>query len=1143
MVRITLYDPKVSAAVYSQRRAVEQSGESGVATGLARLGRALTDRERGFRTAGSEMAGLESALGFWESEQQLLDAAGAKIPRGKPGFHESVMRRHLERRRQEIVRLKEEEGVEAATRFDRHTQALTGMLERRAGAMEAAASGDGLADGMAAAMKRAVSAVKADPLQHDAVIEAFDTSLAAMEANGVDADALTGVGEALRRNVGRAAVDGLIGEQEFDAARELLDEGRLPGLTEEDRRELGRRLERVEAKAAADGAAAEAAGIAAYRAGFRDVEADLRAGREVPGVDYADETIRRVLPEDQAEKMIALRDEAEDAGAAYGRVALASPDVVEGLIAAAGPEEARRLRAAAWDRQQRLAEDPAAFALNNPRVRAARDALRTAVESGDAEVIAAAGLAFGLASLDEQRRLGVPAADRRVLPAEMAAAMVAEFTAAERPNPAVLGADLRARFGETWRPALEDLTRAGLPKGMAAIAAMERPDQRAAAQRLSGLVGTPSSELKTGLDDKTIRQIEADLPGAEPEVENARRLALSLARDGEDAKAASNYAAKSTTKRPDVDDVDGSRDGVWQRRPYGEEQQREIQSLFDDILSATRDNLDAIEGRIFAVFADSPDFAETVAVQARAVVLSADQNPDRAEQARRQLSDWADVIAAGGEPDEGRAAHWRSFVELERETPYRLMPVEGGHVAFTRVGEAVPFMTLPHGIAGRLASNHEEFAEVIDFLAAWRRGDLTGQDLKAEAERLFLRSGALGFTVEELTDEFVQTEFFAGEPVTADLIDRTAVDAFLAADQVLSEGADEVAVMAALMPTLAPELFQGEQAVAIAGLVLDVLPVVGNIRSAMDAIDDFDALQTALRRGDWAAASQAGLFAALGLAGTSPGLGNLLGPLIRRARTAARTTPGLRVVEGRMTIMEGRVNNLLNHLRPFDGTRIEEQFGEAWHRLTPAQQRSLKGVNLSIVGNAGENFIADILEGVGASVVRTPQGVRLHLPFQNDLVKLVDPETGRLVGRRADITLNEKNLDGLMQWMFGFGRRGGDEAFVEIKIGSSSYRGSQALYDRLRRDQLGDVMHVLRYPLRQVPVEYLEAETRRLLAPWVRGERGVRFSQSDVEDLVHALRTRHHSTGQPATIFDWMKTLALIEASEQSLGTVVGEER
>ena len=40
-MRITSYDPQVSAAVYSQRRAAEESGDSGIATGLARLGRAM----------------------------------------------------------------------------------------------------------------------------------------------------------------------------------------------------------------------------------------------------------------------------------------------------------------------------------------------------------------------------------------------------------------------------------------------------------------------------------------------------------------------------------------------------------------------------------------------------------------------------------------------------------------------------------------------------------------------------------------------------------------------------------------------------------------------------------------------------------------------------------------------------------------------------------------------------------------------------------------------------------------------------------------------------------------------------------------------------------------------------------------------
>ena len=1140
MVRITLYDPKISAEVYSQQRKAEQGFDSGVATGLARLGRALTERERGNRAANSEAVALRAAMGFWEEEVRRLDKLGAKIPPGKPGFHDMAMKEHLAERDRRIAALKEAH-PDAVEVFDRHTQPLTGVLEHRAGVMESVAIGEGLAGALEGAMTEAVRAAKTDPLQHDAILERFDDALAAIEANGIVPEGVAGTRQAARRNVGMAAVDGLIADGEFEAARELLAEDRLPGLAEEDRTQLGRRLDRAEAKAAAEGEAETAAGIDAYWAGFEGLQETLRTGGEAPDVDYADETIRRVLPADQAEKMIALRTEAEDAGDGYGRIVLASPDAIDALIADAPPDEARHLRAAARERERRLAEDPAAYVLGNARVRAMHDAMLAAVESGDAAAIATSSRAFVRASAAEQRRLGVREADRRVLPAEMAADMVAEFMASEQPDPSGLGAGLRERFGDQWRPVLEDLKRHGLPEGMAAIAAMDRPEQQAAARRLSSLIGTPTSELTSGLDDETVRQIETRLNVAGPGSENARRLALSLASEGEDSKTASDYATKQTTKRPDVDDVDGSRDSIWHRRPYSADQQREIQTLFADILSATKDELPTIESRIFAVFADSPSFAERVAVQARSVIHNTGQNTIQPENARRQISEWADVIAAGGEPDEGRAAHWRSFVQLERETPYRLTPAEGGHVAFTRVGETVPFLTLPHGIAGHLAGDHENFAEVLEFLAEWRNGNLTGEDLKTEAERLFVSDRVTGFTDEKTGDHF-QAGFWVGPFPTGSLQNRPgqdSVDALIAADQILSEGADEIAVMAALIPALAPELFEGDQVVAIAGLVLDMLPVIGNFRSAMEAINDFDALQTALRRGDWAAASEAGLFTALGVAGTLPGLGNLLGPLIRRARTAARSTPGLRAVEGRLTLLQGR----LNFRRQFDGTSIEEQYGEAWHRLTPEQQRSLKGVNLSIVGNSGENFVADILEGVGATVVPTEQGVRLHLPHQNTLDKLTDPATGRLVGRRADITLNEEDLDGLMQWLFGFGRRGQNHAYFEVKIGSSTYDGPQALYDDLLTKQdVPDAMRLLRYPLEDVPVDYLEAETRRLLAPWVRGERSVRFSQSDVEDLVHALQTRHHSTGQPATIFDWMKTLALIEASERSLGTVVGEE-
>jgi len=522
MVRITLYDPKISAEVYSQRREAEQGFDSGVATGLARLGRALTGRGRGFRAAGSEAVALEAALGFWEDEVGRLDELGARIPRGKPGFHDLAMKQHLARRDEAIAGLKQQDPA-AAERFDLRTLPLTEALERRAGAIEAGASGDGLAGGLEAALKTAARAVRADPLQHDAIRDGVLGSLAEMEANGVDAGGLAEFRVAVDRNLAGAAIVGLIADEQFDAARELLTEGRLPALAEEDRKQLGRRLQRAEARAAADGNAETAGGIDAYRAGFEGLQEILRQGGEAPDLDYADEMIRRVLPEDQAEEMIAAREAAEDRGAAYRPILLADRANIEALIAEAGPGQEQFLRKLAEDRDRALRDHPAAFMLAHPWVRRGYDRLLQAIEGGDADTIAAAGRAYARGTVNEQRRLGVPEPEWQVLPPDLAAETVAAFRGAGSSDLVALGAELQARYGELAPIVLRDLVRAGLPHGEAIIAAMRRPEQREAARALSALAGIPTSELRNRIAasdqatvDKALEAVGPDLPGRGP---------------------------------------------------------------------------------------------------------------------------------------------------------------------------------------------------------------------------------------------------------------------------------------------------------------------------------------------------------------------------------------------------------------------------------------------------------------------------------------------------------------------------------------------------------------------------------------------------------------------------------------------------
>ena len=559
MVRITLYDPKVSAEVYSQRRAAEQGFDSGVATGLARLGRALTEREHGHRAANSEAVALRAAMGFWEEEVRRLDKLGAKVPPGKPGFHDMAMKEHLAERDRRIAALKEAD-PEAVEVFDRHTRALTGILEHRAGVMESVAVGDGLAGALEGAMTQAVRAAKTDPLQHDAILERFDDALAAIEANGIIPEGVAGTRQAARRNVGMAAVGGLIADGEFEAARELLTEDRLPALAEEDRKHLGRRLQREEDKSAAQGDATQAAGIAAYRDGFREIEAELRVGREVTGVDYADETIRRVLPEDQAEEMIAAREAAEDRGAAYRLILYADRATIEAMIAEAGPKREQFMRDLVEDRDRALRDNPAAFMLEHPWVRGGYDRLLEAIEGGDADAIAAAGRAYARATVNEQRRLEVPEAGWQVLPPDLAAETVAAFRA-ETSDPVKLGTELRARYGELSPIVLQDLVRAGLRHGVATIAAMRRPEQQEAARALSALVGVPTSELRMRISqsdaeavDRILQVIRPSLPSSDPsDPESAAKATLierriyDLMASGEALEAAAVTAVSDVT--------------------------------------------------------------------------------------------------------------------------------------------------------------------------------------------------------------------------------------------------------------------------------------------------------------------------------------------------------------------------------------------------------------------------------------------------------------------------------------------------------------------------------------------------------------------------------------------------------------------
>ncbi|MEZ5665882.1 MAG: hypothetical protein R3F55_00270 [Alphaproteobacteria bacterium] len=84
-------------------------------------------------------------------------------------------------------------------------------------------------------------------------------------------------------------------------------------------------------------------------------------------------------------------------------------------------------------------------------------------------------------------------------------------------------------------------------------------------------------------------------------------------------------------------------------------------------------------------------------------------------------------------------------------------------------------------------------------------------------------------------------------------------------------------------------------------LVLDTLPIIGNIRSA-EAVDDIEAVGLAIDDEDWWGAAGFSLLAALDLAGAIPGLGFIFRPIKNVFLRAARRSAAFRRHQGRSSV-------------------------------------------------------------------------------------------------------------------------------------------------------------------------------------------------------------------------------------------------
>ncbi len=557
MVRITLYDPQVSADVYSQRRTAERAPGSRVGEGLGRLGRALTARAERQAPGNQDRTQALHALAKLRREElaRLREdlKAGAADPQGSGG---RFLQGHMERR-DAVLRALAERNPRSARLVAEQAGALTEDVARRATVFEAANIGDALVADIDAALTDAIETVRIDPTQREAVQEEFRATLTALAEDGVDRGAVATLMDAADRGIANAAFEGRVAEDP-EAAREELAAGEfgdgLPAEEAEARRAKADHAVRVRRLSAdADARVAEHA----YRTRFEDYLRLLTSGEAAEDDAFSEEAIRDRMPAGVAGLMIEQLKEASAVAAAFAEIQFLSGRQIIGMDTGhAAYARAAQLRARLLD------QDPAAFALRNSEVRSRHDDWVQARADGDLAAAVEAGRDFARETLDLQRHMGVAESDLRILPDDLAEALVADFMDRGGQGPVALGRGLSKQLGDHWRISIGDLVRAGLPEAHAVLAQMQARDQRRAAEQLWSEFGTTVEDLREAagsVADEILREHTAMLndvrfwDGTEPiepdsaQAQQALRRAYLLGRDGAPPAAAVRRALSEVT--------------------------------------------------------------------------------------------------------------------------------------------------------------------------------------------------------------------------------------------------------------------------------------------------------------------------------------------------------------------------------------------------------------------------------------------------------------------------------------------------------------------------------------------------------------------------------------------------------------------
>ena len=291
-------------------------------------------------------------------------------------------------------------------------------------------------------------------------------------------------------------------------------------------------------------------------------------------------------------------------------------------------------------------------------------------------------------------------------------------------------------------------------------------------------------------------------------------------------------------------------------------------------------------------------------------------------------------------------------------------------------------------------------------------------------------------------------------------------------------------------------------------IVLDLMPIIGNIRSAEDAYESWRDAYEAASRGDWGAFVAHGGMGALNTIGAigGPFSGPIVGMLRAGIRRLADETPGLAQVLARRDI--GKAADAA--AKSIDPIQVQKVLKKTFGRLTEDQKKTVKGIFPNILGTSAERHAIDQLERLGQNVAKQGRAT-------TDTVNV----GGKTVKRRHDARIAELERNFFVRGMKAFDPDARSIG-VEVKAQSSSFRKQAAADAAMEKD--GSIVQKvlpLRYPARAIPEKVLEKTTRGMLAKHVTGKPGG-LSEQDVDRIVAGVKRLRRSKG------DWVTAEVIV---------------